>query len=200
MKAIFWYFFGTVISFFGGDNLINLKDNWFVPWMNLDEWQMAGCCKCMTEWSYTASIGIISNIPRSTAFNYIMPLIWSVFLDHPRTHTRALSWQETSRSPSEPSSPSLSSSRLKKISSKFTNKLSKWSVTLLATDWGVSRNSQDVVEKLDAMTVVTSKKSSQVISLDAVEERINGMLLWRGYTIWIVVFNQTAHIWPVQKC
>lgn len=47
----------------------------------------------------------------------------------------------------------------------------------LATDWGVSRNSQDVVEKLDAMTVVTSKKSSQVISLDAVEERINGMHL-----------------------
>lgn len=49
----------------------------------------------------------------------------SLSTDHPRTHTRALSWQETSRSPSEPSSPSLSSSRLKKISSKFTNKLSK---------------------------------------------------------------------------
>lgn len=30
----------------------------------------------------------------------------------------------------------------------------------LATDWGVSRNSQDVVEKWDAMTVVTSKKST----------------------------------------
>lgn len=30
--------FGKVISFFGGDILINLKDNWlFVPWMNLDE-------------------------------------------------------------------------------------------------------------------------------------------------------------------
>lgn len=47
----------------------------------------------------------------------------------------------------------------------------------LATDWGVSRNSQDVVEKWDAMTVVTSEKSTQPISLDAVEERINGMLL-----------------------
>lgn len=45
----------------------------------------------------------------------------------------------------------------------------------LATDWG--RNSQDVVEKWDALRVVTSKKSSQPISLDAVEERINGMLL-----------------------
>lgn len=44
----------------------------------------------------------------------------------------------------------------------------------LATDWGVS---QDVVEKWDAMRVFTSKKSSQPISLDAVEERINGMLL-----------------------
>lgn len=47
----------------------------------------------------------------------------------------------------------------------------------LATDWGLSWNSQDVVEKWDAMRVFTSKKSSQPISLDAVEERINGMLL-----------------------
>lgn len=68
--------FGIVISFFGGDNLINLKDNWlFVPWMNLDERQKVGCCKCMTEWSYTASIVIINNKPRSTAFSYIMHLI-----------------------------------------------------------------------------------------------------------------------------
>ncbi|XP_062591377.1 uncharacterized protein LOC134252848 isoform X1 [Saccostrea cucullata] len=49
----------------------------------------------------------------------------SLTSEHPRTHTRALSWQESNRSPSEPSSPSLSSSRLKKISSKITNKLSK---------------------------------------------------------------------------
>lgn len=49
--------FGIVISFFGGDNLINLKDNWlFVPWMNLDERQKVGCCKCMSEWSYTIQL------------------------------------------------------------------------------------------------------------------------------------------------